>query len=161
MDIRKKDQRDHSGTKGRNRKKEHTEYFERITSEGLAHFSYIIGNGGKAVVIDPRRDWDVYIEKTIRKGMKVTHILETHRSEGELEQEGRIPGPNHIHMTQLPNRMSAVPKDYPVYIFCGSGLHSMTAASYLKQHDWEQISIILGGFADWNSITCPIQKQEK
>lgn len=83
------------------------------------------------------------------------------RSEGELDQNGRIPGAHHIHITQLLNRMSDVPKDNPVYIFCGSGLRSMTAASFLKRNGWDQLSVILGGFAGWNSITCPIQKPHK
>ncbi len=83
------------------------------------------------------------------------------RSDEELDQNGRIPGAHHIHITQLPNRMSDIPKDAPVHIFCGSGLRSMTAASFLKQKGWNQLSVILGGFAGWNSITCPIQKPEK
>jgi len=52
-------------------------YFERIISEGLSHFSYIIGTAGEAVVIDPRRDCDVYIEKTLTKDMRATQILES------------------------------------------------------------------------------------
>ncbi|MGD1061470.1 MAG: MBL fold metallo-hydrolase [Methanomassiliicoccales archaeon] len=62
---------------------------ERIESEGLAHFSYFVGSGSRAVVIDPRRDCDVYLELARREGMNITHILETHRNEdyvaGSLE----------------------------------------------------------------------------
>lgn len=83
------------------------------------------------------------------------------RSEEELEQVGRIPNAHHIHLTQLPQRMTEVPKDQSVYIFCGSGLRSMIAASLLKRNGWDQISVILGGFAGWSSITCPIQKPDK
>jgi len=83
------------------------------------------------------------------------------RSNEELDQNGRITGAHHIHITQLPNQMSDVPKDIPVYIFCGSGLRSMIAASLLKRNGWDQLSVILGGFAGWNSITCPIQKPDK
>ncbi len=63
--------------------------FERIESKGLAHYSYLIGDGDRAVVIDPRRDCDVYIEVATREGLPITHILETHRNEdyviGSLE----------------------------------------------------------------------------
>ena len=55
--------------------------FARIESEGLAHYSYIFGDGGSAVVIDPRRDCDIYVEKAAAAGMHITHILETHRNE--------------------------------------------------------------------------------
>jgi hydroxyacylglutathione hydrolase len=34
-------------------------FLEKIHSEGLSHLSYIIGHGGRAAVIDPRRDCDV------------------------------------------------------------------------------------------------------
>ena len=58
--------------------------FERIESEGLAHYSYIVGNRNKAVVIDPRRDAQVYLDIANEAGMKITHVLETHRNEDYL-----------------------------------------------------------------------------
>lgn len=67
--------------------------FERIESPGLAHYSYLLKDRGEAVVIDPRRDVDVYIEKTLVDGYNLTHILETHRNEdyvvGSLELAAR------------------------------------------------------------------------
>jgi hydroxyacylglutathione hydrolase len=56
-------------------------FLEKIHSEGLSHLSYIIGHGGRAAVIDPRRDCDVYPEIAARSGTAVTHIFETHRNE--------------------------------------------------------------------------------
>lgn len=55
--------------------------FERIESPGLAQYSYLIGDGIEAVVIDPRRDCDVYIEGALVEEMRIAHILETHRHE--------------------------------------------------------------------------------
>ena len=55
--------------------------FERIVSEGLAHYSYLIGDKNESLVIDPRRDVDVYVEKASNAGMRIAHILETHRNE--------------------------------------------------------------------------------
>ncbi len=57
---------------------------ERIESEGLSHYSYLIGAGDAAAVIDPRRDCLVYAEKAARKNMRITHIFETHRNEDYL-----------------------------------------------------------------------------
>jgi hydroxyacylglutathione hydrolase len=63
--------------------------FERIVAEGLAHNSYLIGSGGRAVVIDPRRDGEVYPDIARRNNLTITHIIETHRNEdyvtGSLE----------------------------------------------------------------------------
>jgi len=55
--------------------------FERFESEGLFHFSYLIGYGRQAVVIDPRRDCDIFIHVAEKNGFKITDILETHRNE--------------------------------------------------------------------------------
>jgi hydroxyacylglutathione hydrolase len=55
--------------------------FERIESHGLAHYSYIVGHRGEAVVIDPRRDCQVYLDKASKAGFRIAHVLETHRNE--------------------------------------------------------------------------------
>lgn len=63
--------------------------FERIKSEGLAHLSYFVGSGNEAIVIDPRRDCQIYLDIARREGMKIKYIFETHRNEdyviGSLE----------------------------------------------------------------------------
>jgi len=68
--------------------------FERIKSEGLAHLSYFIGSENEALVIDPRRDCQVYIDLARREGMKIKYIFETHRNEdyviGSLELKNQI-----------------------------------------------------------------------
>ena len=78
------------------------------------------------------------------------------RSAAELESSGRIKDAVHIHITTLPEHVSQVPKDRPVYIFCGSGLRSMIAASLLTQQGWTNIHVVLGGLAGWNSVSCPL-----
>lgn len=63
--------------------------FESIKSEGLAHLSYFIGSGNEAIVIDPRRDCQIYFDIARREDMKIKYIFETHRNEdyviGSLE----------------------------------------------------------------------------
>lgn len=55
--------------------------FEKIESDGLAHYSYIIGDKNEALVIDPRRDIDVYLDLASENGMSIKTVLETHRNE--------------------------------------------------------------------------------
>jgi hydroxyacylglutathione hydrolase len=55
--------------------------FKRIKSEGLAHISYFVGSNKEAVVIDPRRDCQVYVDLARREEMKIKYIFETHRNE--------------------------------------------------------------------------------
>ncbi|MCK9308476.1 MAG: MBL fold metallo-hydrolase, partial [Methanoculleus sp.] len=55
--------------------------FEKIKSDILAHNSYIIGAGGEAAVIDPRRDCQVYTTIAEHENMRITKIFETHKNE--------------------------------------------------------------------------------
>ncbi|HEY8750904.1 MAG TPA: rhodanese-like domain-containing protein [Tepidisphaeraceae bacterium] len=52
--------------------------FERFEVPGLAHYSYLLGSQGKAVVIDPKRDVDTYLKYAEAHGLNITHVLETH-----------------------------------------------------------------------------------
>lgn len=53
---------------------------ERIYDEDLAQASYFIGcqAKGQAIVVDPRRDLDVYLELAQKNGMTITAVTETH-----------------------------------------------------------------------------------
>ncbi len=51
---------------------------ERFEVPGLAHYSYLLGSEGKAVVIDPKRDVDVYLKYAEAHNLSITHVLETH-----------------------------------------------------------------------------------
>src|SRR5256885_17111298 len=51
---------------------------KRFYVEGLAHASYLIGAGGEAAVIDPKRDVEDYLETAEREKLKIVAILETH-----------------------------------------------------------------------------------
>ncbi|MEO2091254.1 MAG: MBL fold metallo-hydrolase, partial [Gemmataceae bacterium] len=57
-----------------------TMVFETVFTEGVAHLSYLIGDKatGKAAVIDPRRDVEVYVELARKNHLTITHVLETH-----------------------------------------------------------------------------------
>ena len=47
----------------------------------MAHNSYFVGSEDEAVVIDPRRDCDVYIDLARREEVKIKYVFETHRNE--------------------------------------------------------------------------------
>ncbi|SLN25417.1 MBL fold metallo-hydrolase [Oceanibacterium hippocampi] len=56
-------------------------FIEKVKSDGLAHLSYLLGDGGVAAVIDPRRDCEIYVEKARALGCRITRVFETHRNE--------------------------------------------------------------------------------
>lgn len=55
-------------------------YFQHVYDKSLAQASYFIGcQAAKvALVIDPKRDVDTYLEIAKQNNMKITHIVETH-----------------------------------------------------------------------------------
>lgn len=55
-------------------------FVKRFFEPKLAQTSYLIGcpGAGQAIVIDPNRDVDQYIQAAAAEGAKVTHITETH-----------------------------------------------------------------------------------
>ncbi len=62
---------------------------QTIKSEGIAHNSYYLSDNGEAVVIDPRRDCEIYTSLAGEECAQIKYILETHRNEdyviGSLE----------------------------------------------------------------------------
>lgn len=53
-------------------------YFKQFYLGCLAHGSYLLGSGREAVVIDPQRDVDQYIEEAKKEQLSIKYIIETH-----------------------------------------------------------------------------------
>jgi hydroxyacylglutathione hydrolase len=54
---------------------------EKIKSDIVAHLSYFLSSGSNAIVIDPQRDIQVYIDLAKKKDVNIKYIFETHRNE--------------------------------------------------------------------------------
>ena len=52
--------------------------FEQFYLGCLAHASYLLGSEGEAVVIDPQRDVEIYLEAAQKQNLQIRHIFETH-----------------------------------------------------------------------------------
>jgi glyoxylase-like metal-dependent hydrolase (beta-lactamase superfamily II)/rhodanese-related sulfurtransferase len=53
-------------------------YFEQFYLGCLAHASYMLGSEGEAAVVDPQRDVEIYLDAAAERGLKISHIFETH-----------------------------------------------------------------------------------
>ncbi len=51
---------------------------EVIETSSLGDRSYLASDGEVAVVVDPQRDIDRILDLAARKGVRITHVLETH-----------------------------------------------------------------------------------
>ncbi len=75
-----------------------------VKSEGLAALSYFVSSGNEAMVIDSRRDADIYQHLAGEYGAEIIHIFETHRNEdyvtGSLELKRIFPDAHIGHSNQ-------------------------------------------------------------
>jgi len=125
---------------------------ERVKSEGLAQISYFVGSENEAIVIDPRRDCQVYIDIAQREGMKIRSVFETHRNEdyviGSLEL-AYFTGAKIYHGPGLPFKYGETLKDSQEF---GFGKVKLTAI-HTPGHTHESMSYAL---ADLDASEEPI-----
>jgi glyoxylase-like metal-dependent hydrolase (beta-lactamase superfamily II)/rhodanese-related sulfurtransferase len=53
-------------------------FFKQFYLNCLAHASYLIGSDGEAVVVDPQRDVDQYIDEAAAHKLAIKYVVETH-----------------------------------------------------------------------------------
>ena len=70
------------------------------------------------------------------------------RSAGELAQ-GMLPDAEHLPMHMIPLRVSELPKDKDVILYCHSGARSYHACAYLAQQGYDNVVNLRGGILGW------------
>jgi hydroxyacylglutathione hydrolase len=115
---------------------------EKVKSEALAQISYFVGSESEAIVIDPRRDCQVYVDIAQREGMRIRNIFETHRNEdyviGSLEL-AHLTGAKIYHGPGLDFKYGEALKDGQEFFF---GKVKMTAI-HTPGHTDESMSYTL------------------
>jgi phage shock protein E len=69
------------------------------------------------------------------------------RSSGEW-QSGHIEGAVHIPVEEISTRMSELPRDHTIVVYCASGMRSARAATALRSAGYEVRD--LGPMSNWN-----------
>jgi rhodanese-related sulfurtransferase len=70
------------------------------------------------------------------------------RNSGEVAQ-GAIPGSDHLPMHLIPLRLSELPRDEEVVLYCRSGARSYHACMYLMQQGYTRVVNLRGGIVAW------------
>ena len=78
------------------------------------------------------------------------------RTAGERAQKS-IHGSLHIPLNRLADRMSELPADRPLFVFCAGGYRSAIAASLLNRHGGRSVAEIAGGIAAWEAAGLPLE----
>ena len=79
-------------------------FFRQVLYRDLGCASYVIGDGGEAIVVDPRFDIEVYLQIAREEGLSIAHVLDTHLHADHLsgrERLGALTGAR-VHRPDLP-----------------------------------------------------------
>lgn len=117
-------------------------FLETVKSEGLSHFSYVVGDGGYAAVIDPRRDCRVYLDIAYRNGAQIQYIFETHRNEDYVigsQELARMTGAEIYHGKDLPFAYGRTAEEGDIFEFGQGRLKVLETPG----HTYESISLVL------------------
>ena len=78
------------------------------------------------------------------------------RAPREREQK-RIGGSVAMPLNHLGERLSELPADRPLLVYCAGGYRSSIAASLLQRHGFPQVGEIAGGIAAWEAAQLPVE----
>ncbi|MFA9461019.1 MBL fold metallo-hydrolase [Thiohalorhabdus methylotrophus] len=72
-------------------------------------------------------------------------------------QAGHVPGAMHLSGGDIHQRLSEVPSNRPIAVYCGSGYRSSVIASVLKRAGRGPVFNTLGGFNGWRNAGLPME----
>ena len=71
------------------------------------------------------------------------------RAARDVIESGVIPGAHHIYIGELPGRLSEVPRDRLVLVYCDGGYKGSLGASILARNGYATVANLLGGMTAW------------
>lgn len=71
---------------------------------------------------------------------------------------GSLPGAVNVPLDELRERMNDVPKDCPVYLFCGVGLRGYLASNILLLNGWTDVYNLSGGLKIYKAATLDLSE---
>ncbi len=95
---------------------------------------------------------DTLKERLHEEGLFVLDVGKTERWEA-----GHITGAHYVYVGELPKQLDEIPKDKEIVIYCESGFKTSLAASLLKQHGYEHVTELVGGWFAWQNAGYPIE----
>lgn len=84
------------------------------------------------------------------------HVLIDVRTREEFKG-GHIPGAINIDVQEIDRRLSEIPRDKAVVLYCRSGNRSSIAAGILRRAGFTEV-YDLGGIGDWQAAGYPVKR---
>jgi hydroxyacylglutathione hydrolase len=70
--------------------KERLVFFRQVLYRDLGCASYLLGDAGEAIVVDPRWDIEVYLELAAAERLTITHVVDTHEHADHVSGRPRL-----------------------------------------------------------------------
>ena len=77
------------------------------------------------------------------------------RAPGERQRK-YIDGSISVPLNQLPTRLTELPRDRRLFVYCAGGYRSSIAASLLQREGFDQVIELAGGLAAWETQQLPL-----
>ncbi len=94
---------------------------------------------------------DAYGLVSKREGLYLLDV----RTPGEYQQ-ARLEGARLIPIDQLVNRLSELPRDQPILVYCAVGSRSAQVVNYLARQGYPEVYNLYGGIFSWAQKGYPI-----
>ena len=92
--------------------------------------------------------------KNARDGLQILDV----RSPREWNN-GRVPGAQHIFLSELSKRAGELDKNKPVAVYCATGYRASIGASILKQQGFAEVHNVPGSWHAWREAKYPVEKK--
>jgi peroxiredoxin family protein/rhodanese-related sulfurtransferase/TusA-related sulfurtransferase len=66
---------------------------------------------------------------------------------------GALPGAVNIPHTEVRSRLSEIPQDRPIIVYCAMGIRGYLTERILRQHGYTDVKNFVGGYKTWKAIT--------
>ena len=82
------------------------------------------------------------------------------RTPGEFQQ-ARLEGAHLIPIDQLVNRITELPKDRPILVYCAVGSRSAQVVNYLARQGYPEVYNLYGGIYTWAQKGYPVLRDRQ
>ena len=69
---------------------------------------------------------------------------------------GAIPGAINLPLNELREHLDKIPRDKPIWVYCGIGLRGYLASNLLKDNGFKNVRNLIGGLKTYKAATTPI-----
>ena len=81
------------------------------------------------------------------------------RTKDEFEL-GNIPGAVNLPLDELREHLDEIPRDKPVWVYCGVGLRGYLASNILKDNGFKEVRNLIGGIKTYKAAVTPVRLPE-